>query len=415
MEAAQPRGRLGLPVSQRRILSLATVFPRPGEPAFGVFVERRLQALGKLAEVRVVAPVPLLEICGRQLRFLRHGPPRRIQRGSLLIHHPRWLYPPGLGFLHARLLAARLLPLMGNLAHEFPFDLLDAHFGYPEGTAAGIIAARLGKPFAVTLRGNEPALAASPSRREQMARAFRHAAAVVAVSGALRDFAVSLGAPPDRCRVIGNGVDSATFYPRPFRETRIRLGMAPDRIHLLSAGYLIPRKGHHRLAALLPALHEAGLPVDLWIVGGPGREGDSSAEIARVVRDHGLGSCVHLVPPVPPERLAEYMSACDLFCLASSREGWPNVVHEALACGAPVVAARVGAVEEIIGGEENGIVVPPDDGRALLDGLLRALRRRFDRDAVARRAAARSWDCVAQEVYDLFETILATPVAPGPS
>ncbi len=414
MEAAQPCGRHGLLVSQRRILSLSTVFPRPGEPAFGVFVERRLQALGKLAEVRVVAPAPLLEVHGWRLRFLRNGPPGRIQRGSLLVHHPRWLYPPGLGFLHARLLAARLLPFLQNLAREFPFDLLDAHFGYPEGAAAGILAARLGKPFTVTLRGNEPTLAASPSRRAQMARSFRQAEAVIAVSGTLRDFAVSLGAPPERCRVIGNGVDSATFFPRPRQEARIRLGMVPDRVHLLSAGYLIPRKGHHRLAALLPALHEAGFPADLWIVGGPGREGDARGEIARVIREQRLEPFVHLVPPVPPETLADYMSACDLFCLASSREGWPNVVHEALACGAPAVATRVGAVEDIIGGEDNGIVVPPDDNSALLDGLIRALRRRFDRDAITRRAAARSWDHVAQEVYDLFETILTTPVAPGP-
>lgn len=407
--------RPGLVVSQRKILSLSTVFPRPGEPSFGVFVERRLQELGRLAEVRVAAPVPLLEVRGAGLRLLRDAPPRVVQRGSLTVHHPRWLYPPGLGFLHARVLAVRLAPFLKKLAREFPFELIDAHFGYPEGAAASLLAAQLGKPFAVTLRGNEPALAAWPSRRSQMARALRQAAAVIAVSGALREFAVSLGASEERCRVIGNGVDAATFYPRPREEAKARLGMAPDRVHLLSAGYLIPRKGHHRLAALLPALHARGVPADLWIVGGPGREGDAREEIARVVREHRLEPFVHLVPPVPAETLAEYMSACDLFCLASSREGWPNVVHEALACGAPVVATRVGAAGDIVGGEENGIVVAPDDDAALLEAILRALGRPYDRQAIARRAAARSWAVVAREVYDLFETILATSVAKGPT
>jgi len=395
----------------RKILSLSTVFPRPGEPAFGVFVERRLSELACLDDVTVVAPLPLVEGSGGRLRLTALRAPRREQRGPLRVEHPRWLYPPGLGSLHARFLAARLRPFLARLFREFPFELLDAHFGYPEGAAAWRLAENLGKPFTVTLRGNEPAHAASPSRKAQMAEAFRRAAAVIAVSRSLRDFAVSLGALPARCAVIGNGVDTAVFYPRPRAEERAKLGMTEGRLHLLSAGYLIPRKGHHRLAALLPTLHAAGFAADLWIVGGPGREGDSRGELAQVIAGHGLQACVHLIPPVAPEKLAEYMSACDLFCLASSREGWPNVVHEAMACGAPVVATRVGAVEDMIPDEECGVVVAADDDAALLDGLMRALHSSYNREAVARRAAARSWKQVAREVHDLFETILSSPVS----
>lgn len=394
----------------RKILSLSTVFPRPGEPAFGVFVERRLAELARLAEVTVVAPVPLLEGSGGRLRAPALAAPRRQQRGPLRVEHPRWLYPPGLGSFHAWCLAARLRPFLARLAGAFPFDLLDAHFGYPEGAAAGRLARNLGKPYTVTLRGNEVAQAASASKRAQMAESFRRASAVIAVSASLRDFAVSLGARPENCHVIGNGVDTAVFYPRPRAEARARLGMAEGRAHLLSAGYLIPRKGHHRLAALLPSLHAAGCAADLWIVGGPGRDGDARGELDRVIAEHGLHAFVHMVPPVPPETLAEFMSACDLFCLASSREGWPNVVHEAMACGAPVVATRVGAVEDMIPDEECGIVVPAADDRALLDGLMRALGGTYDRQRIARRAAARCWRQVAQEVYDLFETILTSSV-----
>jgi len=393
-----------------KILSLSTVFPRPEEPSFGVFVERRLSALASLMDVRVVAPVPVLEMRGGRLRISAFRLARFDQKGPLMVERPRWLYPPGIGAVHAWCLAARLAPFLQRLAARFPFELIDAHFGYPEGAAACRLAARLRKPFTVTLRGNEPAHAASPSRRAQMAEAFRKAAAVIAVSGSLRDFAVSLGADSSSCVVIGNGVDTSVFYPRSRPEARARLGMAEDRIHLLSAGYLIPRKGHHRLAALLPRLHEAGIAADLWVVGGPGREGDARAELDRVIRDNGVARFVHIVPPVSPETLAGYMSACDLFCLASSREGWPNVVHEAMACGAPVVATRVGAVEDLVAGEEIGVVVPAGDDHRLLEGLIRAARSRYDREAIARRAAARSWKQVAQEVQNVFETILSKPV-----
>lgn len=399
------------PMSLSSILSISTVFPRPGEPSLGIFVERRLQALARLISVRVLAPVPVVELREGRLRLGARGVPRRLARGALRIEHPRWLYPPGFGAAHAWCLAEALAPALSRLDREEPFDLIDAHFGYPEGAAALRLARRSGRPFAITLRGNEPAHAASPPKRRQMAGALRSAAAVIAVSRPLRDFAIGLGAAPERCAVIGNGVDTAIFHPRPRDEVRSRLGMAPERIHLLSAGYLIPRKGHHRLAALLPALHAAGFPADLWIVGGPGREGDVRPELERILRTHRLASFVHFAGAVPPETLADYMSACDLFVLASSREGWPNVVHEAMACGAPVVATRVGAVEEMIAGEELGVVVPPGDDAALLDGILRALRRRFDREAIARRAAARSWERVAQEVRELFETILTSSVS----
>ncbi len=356
--------------------------------------------------MRVLAPVPVLELREGRPRLAARGVPHRLVRGALRVEHPRWLYPPGLGPAHAWCLAASLALAVRKAQRDESFDLLDAHFGYPEGAAALRLARRFGRPFAITLRGNEPAHAASPAKRRQMAEALQHAAAVVAVSRPLRDFALQLGAPPDRVAVIGNGVDTAIFHPRPRDPLRARLGMAPDRIHLLSAGYLIPRKGHHRLAALLPALHAAGFPVDLWIVGGPGREGDIRPELGRIIHAQRLTPYVHFTGPVPPEKLADYMSACDLFCLASSREGWPNVVHEAMACGAPVVAARVGAVEDMVPGEDFGILAPPGDDAALLDAILRALRCRYDREAIARHAASRSWERVAQEVHELFATIL---------
>lgn len=412
MEGNASEGIIGGVMRPCRVLSLSTVFPRPGEPAYGIFVERRLRALARLLPVRVVAPVPVIEFRGGVPRMPCLGVPRRSRSGELAVDRPPWLYPPGIGTVHAFCLAAQLEARLWRILHEDPFDLIDAHFGYPEGAAAARLASRLGLPFVVTLRGNEPAHAASPGKRRQMAGAFQRAAAIVAVSAGLRDFAISLGAQPQRCAVIGNGVDTAIFYPRPRAETRASLGMAPDRIHLLSAGYLIPRKGHHRLAALLPALHAAGVPADLWIVGGPGREGDIRHELERIIRAHRLEAHVHLVGPAPPQRLAEFMSACDLFCLASDREGWPNVVHEAMACGAPVVATRVGAVTEMIPGDSFGIVVPPGDDAALLDALLRALRHSFDREAIARHAAGRSWDRVAQEVRELFETILTSHVVP---
>ena len=95
--------------------------------------------------------------------------------------------------------------------------------------------------------------------------------------------------------------------------------------------------------------------------------------------------------------LAEYMSAADLFCLASSREGWPNVVNEALGCGVPVVATDVGAIRDMLSSPEYGLVVPAGDQPALTVALGRALDTRWNREAIAAWGKSRSWMDVAAE------------------
>jgi len=387
-----------------KILSLSTVFPRPDEPLFGLFVARRLEAMAELAPVQAVVPVPWIETSGARWRLPRLGVKSPVTRGRLGVHYRRWLYPPGLGVFHPAWLAAQTRGFLRRLRRQFPFDVIDAHFGFPEGAAAFRLARRLGVPYMVTLRGNELIHAKHPARSAQMAEAFRHAAAVIAVSGQLRELAVRLGASAARCFVIGNGVDTGVFYPRPREEARRRLGMDPSRLHILSAGWLVLEKGHHRIARLLPRLHAAGVPADLWVLGNPGRGEDARGELARLAQLHRVEDHVHVLPAVEPSELAEFMSACDVFCLASMREGWPNVVQEALACGAPVVATQVGAVPDLVTGSSLGAIVPPGDDESLFEALRKALETRFDRGHISRAGASRSWRQVAAEVLDVIET-----------
>jgi teichuronic acid biosynthesis glycosyltransferase TuaC len=85
------------------------------------------------------------------------------------------------------------------------------------------------------------------------------------------------------------------------------------------------------------------------------------------------------------------------------------VVHEALACGTPVVATDVGSVPELLPSPAYGIIVPPNDTAGLSAGLERALDAEWDRAAIAGWGASRSWRQVAAEVLQLFEEI-ASPV-----
>lgn len=402
-----PEAAEGAGARRPRVLSFTTVFPRPGEPALGIFVARRLEQLAAHADIHVLAPVPLADYGRwRTLSFAPSPAPSERREYGVAIHHPRWWYPPWGGSANAWLLARQSEAPARALFRSWPFELIDAHFGYPDGVAAAKLAERLGVPFTLTLRGNETMHAQSPAIREAMARAMGRAGRIIAVSGPLADFARSLGADPAKVRTIPNGVDDSVFWPRERESARAKHGFAPSERIVLSAGYLIERKGHHRV---MRALAEPGLGhVRLAIAGAAGREGSYEPTLRALVKELGIEERVTFLGAVPPGTLAELMSAADVFCLASSREGWPNVVHEALACGCPAVASDVGGVPDMIPGESHGYVVPAGDQQELTRALEAAFRRDWDREAISRRARSRSWKQVALEVLEEWKAVCAS-------
>ena len=180
---------------------------------------------------------------------------------------------------------------------------------------------------------------------------------------------------------------------------------------------LVERKGHHRIVEILPQLSPQLSPArapQLLIAGGPGPEGQYETELRRQIARLGLEPAVRLLGPVPPGTLAELMSLADVLCLASTNEGWPNVVHEALACGTPVVATDVGAIPEMLDHGRFGLIVPLHDSSQLRHALEEALRRDWDRLAIAQWGRERTWDQVAAEVLVEMRKIVAeTAVQPG--
>ena len=396
------------PVPRLRILSLSTVYPNPIDKGFGLFVRSRLRYLSMFADIRVIAPVPLLDYSSPRGKYLSSiGIPVSESDAEypLDVWHPRWLYPPLGTPLNALALYLRLAGPVRRLRREFPFDVIDSHFGHPEGVTAGLLAMRLGVPYTITLRGNESRDMANPLIRPVLTQAIRGASRIIAVAGSLRKLAIETGADEQRVVTIPNGIDSSIFYPRDRMIARVRYAAPPDVPVILSAGALIERKGHHRTIRALQSLAGRGVRAILWIAGSAGREGSFEQEVRRCAAESGLGGHVRFLGQLSSNEMAEAMSAADLFCLASSREGWPNVVHEATGCGTPVVANDVGGVADMLPSEQYGYVVPRENQAALERAIERALSREWDRQAVAVWGGSRSWSKVAQEVFEQFAAV----------
>ena len=246
--------------------------------------------------------------------------------------------------------------LMKRLQRRQGFDIIDAHFAYPDGYAGTLLGKWLRVPVTITLRGTEVPLSKYPARRRRIVQALQAAARVFSVSSSLKQHAIALGAEATKIRVVGNGVDTKKFYPLLQAEARKELRLPEDGPLLVSIGALVERKGFHRIIACLPRLREKYPGLGYLIVGGSSPEGDNSSLLRQQVQDLELESCVFFLGKMPPENLKLPLSAADVFVLATGNEGWANVFLEAMACGLPIVTTDVGGNSEVVNNSELGII-----------------------------------------------------------
>jgi glycosyltransferase involved in cell wall biosynthesis len=399
-------------MSERRLkqLTFTTLFPSAVRPRHGIFVETRLSHFRRISgtDVRVVAPVPWFPSgaagFGRYALFART--PRREARDGVDVYHPRYLTVPGVG-MHTQpyAIACGAARTVGRLIREgFDFDLIDAHYLYPDAVAAAILARTLGKPLIVTARGSDVNLLMQlPLPRRMILRALSRAQGIVTVSAALKDRLVELGGEASRIRVLRNGVDTRIFRPVPMAEARSALGLAAGSV-FASVGNLVPEKGHDLAIDAVAMIPDA----TLLIVG----EGPQRRELEARVHARGIAARVRFLPVRPQQELGVVYSAANGLVLASSREGWPNVVLESIACGTPVIATAVGGLPEIIGGSIGGVVVAERTATALADGMRQVLAAPPGRDAVTALAREFGWDEVAHGQVALCREVLAS-WAPG--
>ncbi len=385
------------PECRPHLLTFSTLYPNASRPHHGVFVETRLRQLVGTGAARstVLAPVPwcpdwVPERPGRT-RSALIAPVE--QRHGLVVHHPRYAAIPRVGMTAApALLAASALGWLRGLApaQRAGFHLVDAHYVYPDGVAAVALARALGRPLVITARGSDVTqLPDYRLPRLMIRRTLRAADALIAVSAALGERLVSLGADPARVHVLRNGVDLALFRPPVDRaQARAVLGLGAAEPVLLSVGHLIERKGHDRVIAALTLLPDT---VQLLVVG----EGPLEAELRALAVRLGVASRVRFLGLQPPTALPAIYGAADLLVLASSREGWANVLLEAMACGTPVVASPIPGNGEVVRSAAAGLIAEANTPDGLAAAIGRLLADGPDRAAVRAYAGEFGWEAVS--------------------
>jgi glycosyltransferase involved in cell wall biosynthesis len=198
---------------------------------------------------------------------------------------------------------------------------------------------------------------------------------------------------------VRNGRDPSAFPILDRRVARVELGISFDAQIVLFVGRLHPVKGLEELLNAV-ALRASSQPkLRLVLVG----EGPLESRLRSLASRPELAGRVDFLGRQTHPEVARWIAASDLLCLPSYSEGCPNVVLEALSCGRPVVASRVGAVPDLISAE-SGILVPPGDVTQLSHAIGEALGRRWDEKLIASRST-RTWDDVAAETYAMCREV----------
>ena len=391
-----------------RVLTFSTLFPSSARPGHGIFVETRLRELvaSGAVESRVVAPVPWFPSThpryGEYARMA--ATPKRETLNGLDVLHPSYFLPPKIGMTVAPLLLAlgARAAVQKLIDEGFDFDVIDAHYYYPDGVAAALLARWFGKPFTVTARGSDLNLIPLFTLpRRMMQWAARQAAASIGVSSALVQVLRSWGLNEERLHVMRNGVDLQRFRPVPQPEARARLGLAPASPVLVCVGNLQEHKGQRLLVEAMAQLAPRLPGVQLLLVG----EGPDRAALESRAAELGLSAQIRLVGARPNTELLDWFSAADVSLLVSSREGWANVLLESMACGTPVIATNVGGSAEVIGTSGAGWLVRERNPAAVAAAIESALGALPARTAVRAYAQGFSWQATTEAQLALFGRI----------
>ena len=386
-----------------KVLTFTTLYPNSIQDSHGIFVENRLRHLvaSGQAEARVMAPVPWFPLGGRA--FGRDADFTRVPseeiRFDIEVLHPRYPVIPKVGMTLSPLLLYRATrsALQRQIALGFDFDLIDAHYFYPDGVAAVLLGKLFKKPVVITGRGTDINLIPRYALPRRMIRwAADNAAGLVTVCEALKRELANLGVDPERIRVLRNGVDLSMFRPVDRDSVRGQLDLRGPT--LLSAGNLVPLKGHDLVIRALSKVPEATL-----LIAG---EGPNRAALERLAQDLGMNDWVRFLGAVSHEQMCKVYNAADLLVLASEREGWPNVLLEAMACGTPALASSVGGVPEVIRSTAAGLLLSDRKPQTIADSVRALLRNPPARAETRAYAEGFDWSQTTQGQLDLFRDIL---------
>jgi teichuronic acid biosynthesis glycosyltransferase TuaC len=388
-----------------KALLFSNLFPTSAKSGRGIFTLQIAEEMARLCDLTVAVPLPWFP----RLALARKLLPQYAEFGHTVpvlgwkgfsAHYLRYpLIPKVSEAVHAQLISLGVAGRIARLHRRIGFDVINAHWLYPDGVAAVALGRRLGIPVVLTGLGCDVNDSLhDPRLRSNILGAVAAAAAVTTVSAPLAQSLIEAGVPGEKITVIPNGVDTVRFKPRDAAACRREVGESPDGPLIVCVSRLSSEKGVRFLVHAMHVLRATVPDARLAFVG----DGPQRAELEELARTFGLQNAVRFVGNVEHAKVSSWLGAATIACMPSLREGHPNAAMEALASGRPLVASAVGALPGMIQASA-GVLVPAGDPAALAAGLGRALGNSWDAAAINASVAQSSWAGGARQYVQVLE------------
>lgn len=298
---------------------------------------------------------------------------------------------------------ARLQVLPFMIAHFFNIlvstrgcDMLHANWTLSGAMAWGVHMLTR-KPYLVTVQGSDIFQAPRLPLVTLITRiVLRGAKKVLALSESLANAVIALGVDSENVEIVPNGVNTQRFLPAAVTERENQI---------LFVGSLIERKGIHYLLEAFASLLQCSPSTRLILVG----EGSQRGEYEMEAHTLGIVSNVLFTGSQTQEQVSAWMQSSRLFVLPSIEEGLGVVLLEALACGTPIVASRVGGIPDVVV-TSVGRLVPPADPLKLKEAMLSILNLpehdwlSLSQESRARAVSKFDWDRIAWRIESLYNS-----------
>jgi glycosyltransferase involved in cell wall biosynthesis len=202
--------------------------------------------------------------------------------------------------------------------------------------------------------------------------------------------------------IIPNGYKNTLFNPNNTDENLKSLQMQSDMKMILSVGSLLEVKGYTFLIKAVSEYIKYKKDIMCIIIG----VGPLNNKLHKQIKKLELEDHIKLLGGKPHNEIPHWMNACDIFTIPSLNEGNPTVMFEALGCGKPVIATRVGGIPEIITSDDYGLLVNPGDSKDLSEKLLFALEKKWDYKKILEYSKLYSWDNIIKKILEVYAKTL---------
>jgi glycosyltransferase involved in cell wall biosynthesis len=390
-----------------KILTITSLYPNESNPRFGIFIHNRLKELltrNPEYEINVIAPLPWFPFISKfrktQIDFSAVSSQRKSD--GITIFHPRYFSIPFIGVITNPffMLLCLVMTFLKNRHLFSNLQLIDCHYLYPDAVAVGWLSRIIKVPYFVTARGSDVTILFRKRYLYPLIkRCLELSKGCISVSNSLAKDIEHLTNGLIKPVVCRNGVDLTSFdiIPEQVRkEKKISHGFS-NKYLILSVGNLVELKGHELIIRSIIDFED----VELLIIG----EGHLKSKLNDLSISLGLQNRVHFLANQKQDVLKYYYNLADIFVLASSSEGMPNVVLESLACGTRVIATNVGGVPEIIKDITSGVVLKTRTVECLRNTLQEEIFKNYDRDSVRETITEFGWVNTINTINAMFKKI----------